>query len=72
MTEKRFTMNDPNEWGFPITDNVSGKLYSCASNILMKELCSVVNSIVAENEKLKKENYDLHKKLGDFEQFERK
>lgn len=72
MTEKRFTMDNPNDWGFPITDNVSGKVYSCASNILMKELCGVVNTIVKENEQLKQENYELHRRLGDFEQFERK
>lgn len=55
MTEKRFTMDNPNDWGFPITDNVTGKVYNCASNILMKELCVVVNTIVEENEQLKKE-----------------
>ncbi|MBR0369248.1 MAG: hypothetical protein IJH63_00825 [Methanobrevibacter sp.] len=55
MTEnKRFTMDNPNDWGFPITDNVTGKVYNCASNILMKELCVVVNTIVEENEKLKR------------------
>ena len=52
MTE-RFTMDDPNDWGFPITDNVTGKVYNCASNILMKELCVVVNTIAEENKQLK-------------------
>jgi len=51
---ERFTMDNPNDWGFPITDNVTGKVYNCASNILMKELCVVVNTIVEENEQLKK------------------
>lgn len=53
MTEQRFTMDNPNDWGFPITDNVTGKVYSCDSNILMKDLCNVVNGIVDENERLK-------------------
>lgn len=52
---KRFTMDNPNDWGFPITDNDTGKVYNCASNILMKELCVVVNTIVEENEQLKQE-----------------
>ena len=57
MTEnKRFTMDNPNDWGFPITDNVTGKVYNCASNILMKELCVDVNTIVEENEQLKLTN----------------
>ena len=55
MTEKRFTMDNPNDWGFPITDNVTGKVYNCNSNILMKDLCKVVNGIVDENEQLKKQ-----------------
>lgn len=72
MTEnKRFSMDNPNDWDFSITDNVTGKVYNCASNILMKDLCVVVNTIVEENEQLKKENYELHKRLGDFEPFER-
>lgn len=54
MTEnKRFTMDNPNDWDFSITDNVTGKVYNCASNILMKELCVVVNTIVEENKQLK-------------------
>lgn len=64
-------MDNPNDWGFPITDNDTGKVYSCASNQLMKDLCDVINKIVKENEQLKKENYELHKRLGDFEAFER-
>ena len=30
-----------------------------------------MNELVEENEQLKKENYELHKRLGDFEPFER-
>ena len=62
MTE-RFTMDNPNDWGFPITDNDTGKVYSCNSNILMKDLCKVVNGIVDENVELQKErNYFERKK----------
>lgn len=59
MTEHRFTMDNPNDWGFPITDNVTGKVYSCDSNILMKDLCNVVNGIVDENEQLKQDKKRL-------------
>lgn len=31
----------------------------------------LLNELVEENEQLKKENYELHKRLGDFEPFER-
>ena len=58
MIENRFTMDNPNDWGFPITDNVTGKVYSCDSNILMKDFCKVVNGIVDENEQLKKQLQD--------------
>ena len=55
-------MNNPNDWGFPITDNLTGKKYSCDSNILMKDLCKVVNRIVDENEQLKKDNETLQQR----------
>ena len=64
---KRFTMDNPNDWGFPITDNVTGKVYNCASNILMKELCVVVNTIVEENEQLKQEIETLQEQLAHFD-----
>ena len=35
-----------------------------------QKVCDKLNSILDENEQLKKENYKLHKRLGDFEQFE--
>lgn len=63
MTE-RFTMDSPNDWGFPITDNVTGKVYSCDSNMMMKDLCKVVNGIVEENEQLKSENQELKQYLS--------
>ena len=61
MTAKRFTMNNPNDWGFPITDNVTGKVYSCASNQLMMDLCEVINEIVKENEDLKEQLRNLRR-----------
>ena len=67
MTEnKRFTMDNPNDWDFSITDNVTGKVYNCASNILMKELCVDVNTIVEENEQLKQEVETLQEELAHF------
>ena len=65
---KRFVMKDPNDWGYPITDNVTGKVYSCASNILMKELCDDVNKIVDENEDLKEKIKDLNDVLARYEE----
>ena len=35
-----------------------------------QKVCDKLNSILDENEQLKKENYELHKRLGDFEPFE--
>ena len=59
-------MKDPNEWGYPITDTDTGKVYSCASNIWMKELCTDINKIVAENEQLKQEVENLNEQLAHF------
>ena len=59
MTEKRFTMDNPNDWGFPITDNKTGTVYNCNSNIWMKELVGVLNALNDENEQLKSENIQL-------------
>ena len=44
-TNKRFTMDNPNDWGYPITDNQTGKVYSCASNMRMMDFLEVVNKI---------------------------
>ena len=56
MTEnKRFEMKDPNCWGYPITDNKTGTVYNCNSNIWMKELVGVLNALNDENEQLKSE-----------------
>lgn len=56
MTEnKRFEMKDPNCWGYPITDNKTGTVYNCNSNIWMKELVGVLNALHEENEQLKQQ-----------------
>lgn len=66
MTEnKRFTMDNPNDWDFSITDNVTGKVYNCASNILMKELCVVVNTIVEEKKQLEQQLNEMIKIFQD-------
>ena len=64
MTEnKRFEMKDPNCWGYPITDNKTGTVYSCDSNIWMKELVGVLNALHDENERLKQRNNFLKEQL---------
>lgn len=63
---KRFVMKDPNDWGYPITDTDTGKVYSCASNIWMKELCTDINKIVDENEQLKNEVFDWKASAEDY------
>ena len=37
----------------------------------VSEVVGLLNAFAEENEQLKKENYELHKRLGDFEPFER-
>jgi len=59
MTEKRFTMDNPNDWGFPITDNKTNKIYSCDSNERMKALVKVINELNDENTRLLKANTKL-------------
>ena len=60
MTEnKRFEMKDPNCWGYPITDNKTGTVYNCNSNIWMKELVGVLNALDEENTRLLKANMEL-------------
>ena len=62
MSEKRYRVmnHDDYELDYIADSQQSFKkvdLYDC---------CDLLN----ENEQLKKENYELHKRLGDFEQFE--
>lgn len=67
MTEKRF--KETISTGI-VTDTITGKEYNCEYRI-NDELSELINKIAEENEQLKKENYELHKRLGDFEPFER-
>lgn len=64
MSEKRFRISQ----GY--TDRVC---YDWQNNQLLnfRETVELLNELVEENEQLKKENYELHKRLGDFEPFER-
>ena len=64
MTEKRFRISQ----GY--TDRVC---YDWQNNQLLnfRETVELLNELLEENEQLKKENYELHKRLGDFEPFER-
>ena len=67
MTEnKRYSFNwksgHPNFW-----DNHCD-LADCY--LTCGDVVNILNELNDENKKLKKENYELHKRLGDFEQFE--
>lgn len=67
MTAKRFTHKE-DDW--EILDN--GRHFAYAhSDYQAEKLCDKLNELAEENEQLKKENYELHKRLGDFEPFER-
>ena len=85
MSDKRFTMcyeqNDINGWTMSIVDWQTKEPFNYttyevhSSSITdtkdeMEDLCLLLNELNDENKKLKKENYELHKRLGDFEQFE--
>ena len=43
---------------------------SFADSMLGDEVVELLNTLNNDNEQLKKENYELHKRLGDFEPFE--
>lgn len=85
MGDKRFTMcheqNDVNGWTMSIVDCETKEPFNYttyevhSSSITdtkdeMEDLCLLLNELNDENEQLKKENYELHKRLGDFEPFE--
>ena len=84
MTEKRFELNEDTEWWFVkdntikvnefgYRDDVSGedKYRGLKQDLTEQEVVDLLNELVEDNEYLKQENYELHKRLGDFEQFER-
>lgn len=75
MTEKRFKIVDKQfisyygGTGYKISNEECGFWLWHNKNESQK-VCDKLNSILYENEQLKKENYELHKRLGDFEPFE--
>ena len=73
ITEKRFTIKSQDDL-FGVVDNYSADkvcvINGIRTEIEAKWLCKDMNTLNDENEQLKKENYELHKRLGDFEQFE--
>ena len=71
MTEKRFVDYFDKDHNYIIQDLQNEDEYqvgfvNCDEDVFLK----LVNEIADENEQLKKENYELHKRLGDFEPFE--
>ena len=75
MTEKRFKIVDKQfisyygGTGYKISNEECGFWLWHNKNESQK-VCDKLNSILDENEQLKKENYELDKRLGDFEPFE--
>ena len=71
MTEKRFVGYFDKDHNYIIQDLQNEDEYqvgfvNCDEDVFLK----LVNKIADENEQLRKENYELHKRLGDFEPFE--
>ena len=65
MTEKRF---------IPIFDGIDKRVVGAKDTgriISFMDMFDLLNALHEENEQLKNENYELHKRLGDFEPFER-
>ena len=73
MTAKRYTIK-PQDDLFGVVDNYSADkvcvINGIRTEIEAKWLCKDMNNLNDENERLKKENYELHKRLGDFKPFE--
>lgn len=65
MTKKRYSHD-----GVTIIDHLKKDLIYIDGKDELLELAEYVDRLQDENEELKKENYELHKKLGDFEPFE--
>jgi len=66
MTGKRFRYN--------VNKNCieyDGKFVAYMNSVDGCRIANYWNGLYKENEQLKKENYELHKRLGDFEPFER-
>lgn len=56
--------------GITIIDHLKKDLIYIDGKDELLELAEYVDRLQDENEELKKENYELHKRLGDFEPFE--
>ena len=73
MTAKRYTIK-PQDDLFGVVDNYSADkvcvINGIRTELEAKWLCKDMNTLNDENEQLKKENYELHKRLGDFKPFE--
>lgn len=72
MTEKRFVYYEHKGADY-ILDNPNKSLdfiEMLGDCLEAEEIVDLLNCLNDENEQLKKENYELHKRLGDFEQFE--
>lgn len=65
MIEKRYSHNV-----VTIIDHLKKDLIYIDGKDELLELAEYVDRLQEENEQLKKENYELHKRLGDFEPFE--
>ena len=65
MTEKRYSHD-----GVTIIDHLKKDLIYIEGKENLLEIAEYVDRLQDENEELKKENYELHKRLGDFEPFE--
>ena len=65
MAEKRYSHD-----GVTIIDHLKKDLIYIDGKDELLELAEYVDRLQEENEQLKKENYELHKRLGDFESFE--
>ena len=65
MTKKRYSHD-----GVTIIDHLKKDLIYIDGKDELLELAEYVDRLQDENEELKKENYELHKRLGDFEPFE--
>ena len=65
MAEKRYSHNV-----VTIIDHLKKDLIYIDGKDELLEFAEYVDRLQEENEQLKKENYELHKRLGDFEPFE--
>ena len=65
MTKKRYSHD-----GVTIIDHLKKDLIYIEGKENLLEIAEYVDRLQDENEELKKENHELHKRLGDFEPFE--